>query len=174
MKKLTTNQKQIIEQITLEFQRINQESVPNKKYNLLDVAPLLEQNRLKAEFINEAKADNERWDKIANDEARRIIGLLQEDLDLYSVQKYDHSNGHYDLPIVLIRNSESGSTHPDSCVTFDVCVSKEYKSLGRENVSEPFGIGLYYKFCSKRFDTIEELLRDEQFQRQLKDKVIRY
>ena len=170
MKKLTTNQKQIIEQITLEFQRINQESVPNKKYNLLDVAPLLEQNRLKAEFINDAKADNERWDKIANDEAKRIVDLLQKDLSMYSVQKYDHSNGHFDLPIVLIRNNEKGSTHHEDCVIFNVCVKEEYKSF--EDIRESFGIGLYYKFRGQLFNTIEELLGDETFKRQLKDKVI--
>ena len=176
MKKLTTSQKQIIEQITLEFERINQSSVPNKKYNLLNIVPLVEQNRLKTEFIEEANADYKRWKQIANDEAQRIVDLLQEDLHLYSVQKYDHSNGHYDLPVVLIRNSENGSTHHESCVTFDVCIDKVYKSLTHLNVdiALEFGIGLHYKFGSKKFNTIEELIGDNVFQRELKNKVIRY
>ena len=176
MNNLTINQQQIVNQLVAEFDRMNQSNKPNKKFNFIDTNSLSKINQEIKEFKQLAEADAIAWERLANQRAQEIVDLLKEDLDGYCVQKYGKENGHYDMPSVLIRHNEKTSTHPESCVSFDVYIKKERRTM--HDTSASFGVSLYYcTYCisnrQEKFETIEELLSNKYFQQSLRERVIR-
>jgi hypothetical protein len=130
-------------------------------------------NEIRKYELNES-ADSEAWDKIANEEAMRLVNLFKSDLPTASVQKYGRENGHYGLPSILIRRNESTSTHNESCVTIEVKIVKQ------RDVEDSFGnrynrgVKLNYSFNyeNARFETIEELVANKCFLESIRKKVL--
>jgi hypothetical protein len=173
MNNLTNNQQTIINQIIGEFNRMNTANNSNKKFNLIDINPLEKINREIKEFEELANADSKAWEKIANNEAQRIVDLLKEDLKGYSVQKYGKENGFIDIPVILIRKSDKHSTHNEDSVRIQVHIQKEDKLV--HGSFKQFGIGLKYSstYNGLRYNTIEEALNDEWFQLNLRRIVLK-
>jgi hypothetical protein len=170
---MTTNQKQIIDALVNEFNRIESMHKPSTTFSLINADVLNEKtNEIRQHELNEI-ADSEAWDKIANEEATRLVNLFKSDLPTASVQKYGRENGHYDLPSVLIRRNESTS-HNESCVNVEVKIVKQ------RNVEDSFGnlynrgVKLNYSFNYEqaRFETIEELVANKEFLESIRRRVL--
>ena len=171
---MTTNQKQIIDALVNEFNRIESMHKPSTTFSLINTEVLNEKtNEIRQHELNEI-ADSEAWDKIANEEARRLVNLFKSDLPTASVQKYSSENGHYDLPSVLIRRNESTSTHHESSVNVGVTIVKH------RGVEDSFGnrynrgVKLNYSFNygDERFETIEELVANKDFLESIRKRVL--
>jgi hypothetical protein len=171
---MTTNQQQIVNSLIAEFNRIEAEHKPKQTFNLINANVLNEKTDEIARYKAEEKANQETWDKMADDEARRLVKLFQEDLPTASVQKYGRENGHYDLPIVLIRRNERTSTHHDSCVTVSVIISKSIDVRDSFGNAYERGVQLKYRFSygGDSFNSIEELVSDKRFLEELRVKVL--
>ena len=170
MGNLTSNQKEILKNLTLEFERINNSTNQNNKFNLINLDVLVEEQKAVNLFIKEAEQDKLMWNNLANEEAKRITQLLKEDLHPYCVQKYGKENGHGDYPTIMIRNNENSSTHSDDCVFFSVEVDKEKREFKGNN--QDFGTSLFYKFYTCRYNEISGLMEDKYFISLLKKRVI--
>ena len=84
---MTTNQKQIIDALVNEFNRIESMHKPSTTFSLINADVLNEKtNEILQHELNE-NADKEAWDKIANEEARRLVRIFKSDLPTASVQK---------------------------------------------------------------------------------------
>lgn len=171
---MTTNQKQIIDALVNEFNRIESMHKPSTTFSLINADVLNEKtNEIRKFELNEI-ADSEAWDKIANEEARRLVNLFKSDLPTASVQKYGRENGHYDLPSILIRRNESTSTCMDNCVNVEVKIVK------RRDVKDSFfnlynrGVKLNYRFNygDERFETIEDLVANKDFLESIRKRVL--
>jgi len=171
---MTTNQKQIIDALVNEFNRIESMHKPSTTFSLINADVLNEKtNEIRQHELNEI-ADSEAWDKIANEEARRLVNLFKSDLPTASVQKYGRENGHYDLPSVLIRRNESTSTHNESSVTVGVTIVKQ------RDVEDSFGnrynrgVKLNYRFNygDEGFETIEDLVANKHFLESIRRRVL--
>jgi len=147
---------------------------PSTTFSLINADVLNEKtNEIRKFELNEI-ADSEAWDKIANEEARRLVNLFKSDLPTASVQKYGKENGHYDLPSVLIRRNESTSTHNESSVNVEVTIVKQ------RDVKDSFGnlynkgVKLNYRFNygDERFETIEELVANKCFLESIRKRVL--
>lgn len=171
---MTTNQKQIIDALVNEFNRIESMHKPSTTFSLINADVLNEKtNEIRKYELNEI-ADSEAWNKIANEEAMRLVNLFKSDLPTASVQKYGRENGHYDAPSILIRRNESTSTHNESCVNVEV------KTVKQRDVEDSFGnrynrgVKLNYSFNygDERFETIEELVANKCFLESIRKKVL--
>ena len=171
MGNLTSNQKEILKNLTLEFERINNSTNQNNKFNLINLDVLVEEQKAVNLFIKEAEQDKLMWNNLANEEAKRITQLLKEDLHPYCVQKYGKENGHGDYPTIMIRNNENSSTNWDDCVLISVEVNKQKKEFN--GTVKDFGTSLFYKFETFRFDEISTLIEFHPFVSQIKRRVIK-
>ena len=170
---MTTKQQQIVNSLIAEFNRIEAEHKPKQTFNLINVDALNGKTNEIARYKAEEKANLESWDKMANDEARRLVKLFQEDLPTASVQKYGRENGHYDLPSVLIRRNENTSTHHESCVSVQVFVVKVNDVADSFGNKYERGVQLKYRLHGfDSFNSIEELVADKWFLEDLRVKVI--
>jgi hypothetical protein len=171
---MTTNQQQIVNSLIAEFNRIEAEHKPKTTFNLINLDALNDKTNEIARYKAEEKANLESWDKMANDEARRLVKLFQEDLPTASVQKYGKENYHYDLPSVLIRRNENTSTHHESCVSVQVFVVKVNDVADSFGNRYERGVQLKYRFsygCDS-FNSIEELVSNKLFLEELRLKVL--
>lgn len=160
MNTLTKTQKEIIESLKSEFNRINNASKQTRSFNLIDIAPLDEKTKQIRQFKEEAELDARTWDGLAKGEADRIVRLLQEDLTSLVVERYGSHNGHHDLPTVVIK-PKKGIVHHEYCVSIEVVVNKERVHQGHDCYYDK-GVSLGYKhgdICpSRTYNTIEDLL----------------
>ena len=175
MKTLTENQQAIIESLTSEFNRINNVPKQKRSFNLIDLAPL-EQKSLEIQHYKEvAEADKKLWDKIAMDEADRIVKLLQEDLPHLVVERFGKSNGHHDLPVVSIQ-PRSGNVHWEYCVRIEVKVNTETIKQGHGCYYHK-GVSLGYEHgCARiriRYNSIEELFEKSQIRESIRKTLVR-
>ena len=171
---MTTNQQQIVNSLIAEFNRIEAEHKPKTTFNLINLDALNDKTNEIARYKAEEKANLESWDKMANDEAKRLVKLFQEDLPTASVQKYGKENGYHDLPIVLIRRNENTSTHPDSQVSVSVIISKAIDVRDSFGNAYERGAQLKYRFSygGESFNSIEELVSNKLFLEELRLKVL--
>jgi hypothetical protein len=179
MKTLTQLQQSVINNLTQEFIRINSTNKASNKFNLIDVASL---NQVSEEIKRneaEAVADNECWRIAAMQEADRIVALLSKDLPMARVERYGESNGHYEMPDVLIApNTLYGvkRMHHESYVNIGVVVRKEIQQQTHGCVYKK-GVSLQYHYhntpnSSMLYDTIEELLEKSNALRDIRTIVI--
>lgn len=170
---MNVKQQEIINTLINELIRIDDSRNQNKGFNLINVDSLNEKTNEIQRFKEEAIANKQAWDDIANEEARRIVKLFQEDLPNACVQKFGKETGHYDLPSLMIRRNENSSKHYEDCVTIEV-------KILTEPVRDSFGNGyskglkLVYKFNYGRneFNTIEELVKDKTFLESIRTRVL--
>jgi hypothetical protein len=147
---------------------------PSTTFSLINADVLNEKtNEIRKFELNEI-ADSEAWDKIANEEARRLVNLFKSDLPTASVQKYGKENGHYDLPSVLIRRNESTSTHHESSVNVEVTIVKQRDVEDSYGNRYNKGVKLNYRFNygDERFETIEELVANKCFLESIRKRVL--
>lgn len=156
---ITNTQQSIINSLLTEFARIN-EPQKNQAFNFINVTPLAE--KTEEIKVNEAIAiaDREAWEKLAMQEADRLVLLLKQDLPTAVVERYGKTNGHYDLPTIMIRRNVKTSTHPESCVIFSVVVVKE---LIQQSHSCQYnkGVSLAYSFGGykdNKYNSMEEFI----------------
>lgn len=171
---MTTNQKQIIDALVNEFNRIESMQKPSTTFSLINADVLNEKtNEIRQHELNE-NADKEAWDKIANEEARRLVRIFKSDLPTASVQKYDSENGHYDLPSILIRRNENMGTHVDDCVNVEVKIVKQrdvkdsFGNLYNRGVKLNYG----FNYGDERFETIEDLVANKYFLESIRKRVL--
>jgi hypothetical protein len=180
---MTKNQQQIIDALTMEFERINK-SITGKGFNLIDTSALQEKTRIEREWKQLVDEDNATWEKAANAEIDRIVELLLQDLpDWVEVERYSPEIGKYYMPKLQIRHErQHHNSHPSEVVTIEVIARKECREDGNGN-SGYFGYELayepspMYKSASAitykpYYKTIEEAVNDPHFKEALRTRVI--
>lgn len=180
---MTKNQQQIIDALTMEFERINK-SIKGKGFNLIDAGALQQDTNRKRIWKQLSEENLKNWAKAAHEETERIIGLLREDLpDYVEIEKYNELIGKYDLPQLQIRHVTTHCrAHHESVVSIEIYVAKEHKEDEYGNAAE-FGkcfryvpSPMHYPSISnweKGYKTIEEAVNDPQFKEALRKRVIR-
>ena len=170
---MNVKHQEIINALINEFNRIENSRNQNKRFNLINVDSLNEKTNEIQRFKEEVIANKQAWDDIANEEARRIVKLFQEDLPNACVQKYGKETGHYDLPSLMIRRNEKTSKHYEDCVTIEVKILTE---IIRDSFGIPYskGLRLAYRFNyeDNEFNTIEDLVKDSRFLETIRTRVL--
>ena len=175
--KLTQNQQAIIDSLTNEFNRINNESTKGS-FNLININPLIDKTREIKENQRIAELDKQMWDKLAMDEAQRIAELLSEDLPFACVERYGKSNGHYDLPYITIQRGKGITGHHENHVCIQVTIVKEWVKQSHDCGYEK-GIRLGYEryehsYSNNRtiYNSIEELFEKSNIAEEIRIKII--
>jgi hypothetical protein len=173
---LTENQQQTIQFITETFKMLNA-SQPKKKFNLVDVQPLLERNERIVQLNKELKLMEETWSNLINDELHRICNLFREDLPENTTDVIINEYGQQlkiCKRIYLSNGDVYNPSHVDSCVTINLYkahneVYDEYYQMHIKNI-----YGIYYKLNYKdtRYNTIEELVATELFKNSIRNRVL--
>jgi hypothetical protein len=170
---MNVKHQEIINTLINEFNRIEDSRNQNKGFNLIKIDSLNEKTNEIQRFKEEAIANKQAWDDIANEEAIRLVKLFQEDLPNACVQKYGKETGHYDLPSLMIRRNENSSTHYQNCVSIEVKILTE---TIRDSFGNTYskGLSLAYRFNYDRneFNTIEELVKDSTFLESIRTRVL--
>lgn len=127
--------------------------------------------RKKKEFEENVKIAKENWEKMANAEAFRIIGLLEEDLPFAFIKKMCKETGHYDSPVVMI--SRNGNfRHHEYYVRIEI-VKTETRIKDEFGNSDLIPTGFQYAPTYKyNFDSVEELCSSDYFTREIRSKVL--
>lgn len=170
---MNVKHQEIINTLINELNRIEDSRNQNKGFNLIKIDSLNEKTNEIQRFKEEAIANKQAWDDIANEEAIRLVKLFQEDLPNACVQKYGKETGHYDLPSLMIRRNENSSTHYQNCVSIEVKILTE---TIRDSFGNTYskGLSLAYRFNYDRneFNTIEELVKDSTFLESIRTRVL--
>ena len=178
---MTESQNKIIETLIYEFARINEAKNNAKSFNLIDTSELSELNSKIVELKILSEKDLISWRALADNEITRIAKLLREDLPEYVViEKYGENIGKINIPYLQIRHkSVNKLSHHENLVSIGIEIKKKYISSST-STSEPFGEALRYKVspcCGQKSDiqykTIEEAMKDSQFLKALRERVIR-
>lgn len=170
---MNVKHQEIVNTLINELNRIENLSNQNKGFNLININSLNEKTNEIQRFKEEVIANKHAWDDIANEEARRIVKLFQEDLPNACVQKYGEETGHYDLPSLMIRRNKNSSKHYQDCVIIEVKILTE---TIRDSFGNTYskGLKLAYSFNYERneFNTIEELVKDKTFLESIRTRVL--
>lgn len=178
MKTLTKNQQAIIDSLTTEFNRINNQNNSPKQFNLIDISHLEEKTEEIRRNNAEAEAIKKHWHQLAMDEAGRIAVLLQADLPMACVERFGKSNGKVDAPSVIIQRGRGICGHHENYVSFDI----ERKFGGYVQQSHGCGyqeiVGLVYTHYNTQkkpntYDSVEELFAMSGIAEEIRKKIIR-
>ena len=167
---MNQNQEKIIQDLIAEFNRIENMTTENTGFNLININPLLEESREIEMMKANQEADLKSWELMAYEEMRRVIGLLQQDLPNASIQAYGKENGLYTSSRILIRRNSNGSTHHESCVSIKINVVKSTFSHNGNRYER--GIGLTYSTGGESYTTIEKLVSDKTFLKNIRTLVL--
>jgi hypothetical protein len=175
MKTLTENQRQLIAQLTHEFQRINATKT-NSKFNLVNVDELHQVAEEIRQNKAEAEADASYWRQAAMDEANRIVELLREDLPMARVERYGQANGHYDSPDILIARKENRLFHHSDCVNISVKVYKE-RTKQTHDCHYYKGLRLVYEYYNTphggvEYESIEQLFENSNAMNHIHQRIL--
>lgn len=170
---MNVKHQEIINTLINELNRIEDSRNQNKGFNLINIDSLNEKTNEIKRYEEEELANKLAWERIANEEAIRLVKLFQEDLPNACVQKYGKENRHYDLPSILIRRNNNTSTHPESCVNVEVIVIREYfhDSFGR-TISKGLRLAYRFNYGKEEFNTIEDLVKDSRFLETIRTRVL--
>lgn len=173
LKAMNVKNKEIINTLINELNRIEDSRNQNKGFNLINIDSLNEKTNEIQRFKEEAIANKQAWNDIANEEAIRLVKLFQEDLPNACVQKFGKETGHYDLPSLMIRRNENSSKHYEDCVIIQVKILTESIRDSFDN-TYPQGLRLAYSFNYEKneFNTIEELVKDKTFLESIRTRVL--
>lgn len=170
---LTQTQAELIEKITSEFNKLNNNSTKSS-FNLIDVQPLIDKNE---EIKNNRKIkeiDEIAWNKIAMIEAQRIVELLKQDMPNVCIEVFGKSNGHYEDSKICIQRKEGASGHHENWVEIAVVVIKEVEHL-THGCDYMKGIKLGYKTDNYTpFSSIEDLFAKSNIKEEIRKKIINY
>jgi hypothetical protein len=171
---ITPTQQNILDSLVNEFNRINNEPTPSGSFNFINTDPLLQKTMEIKQNKAIAKADKEAWNKIAIDEANRIVELLRQDLPNACIYRHSKENGYNDSSRIKILRDKNTSTDHYSCVTIEVIVitNEVYQTHGcyYEN-----GVGLAYIDMyrgDEKYNTMQDLANTKYFQEQIREKVL--
>lgn len=175
---LTNQQKQTIEFLTAQFEKLNGSTQPKTKFNLVDIKPLQDKAEKIRQLDEEEELSKKMWSDIQDNELKRIVALLQEDLpaDRITVQPNFYGS---QLKICRIKFLSNGqiyiSDFHDSCVTINVELKEgkgywdEYSQKHRDEYTN-----LYYRlnYGKKEYSTIEELCSTDEFKDTLRKRIL--
>ena len=181
---LTNQQKQTIEFLTAQFEKLNASTQPNKKFNLVDIKPLQDKAERIRQLDEEEKIQLQIWTDTQKNELHRIADLLREDLPedriLININPYSR-----EIKICKIQFTSNGtfyvSEHKNECVTIGVKIRREsfydeYSTKHRDKCS-----GIYYTMLQSislletknvEYSTIEELCATDEFKDTLRKRVL--
>ena len=174
---LTNQQKQTIEFLTAQFEKLNASTQPKRKFNLVDIKPLEDKAEKIRQLDEEEKISMKMWTDAQKNELHRIARLLIEDLPqektMININPYGCT-----LYICRIQYLSSGqpftNDHPNSCVTINVHLKKksywdEYSQKHRDEYTN-----LYYRlnYGKVEYSTIEELVSTDEFKDTLRKRVL--
>jgi len=171
---MTTNQQQIVDALVNELNRIEAMHKPTTTFNLINVNALNDKTNEIEKYLARREADMEAWDKLATEEAIRLVNLFKADLPMALVQKYGRDNGHSDQPDVLIRRDDTQSSHHESCVLVRVKVARLNDVIDSFGNIYSRGVKLQYQYNGSNdlFDTIEELVAKTNFLELVRERVL--
>jgi hypothetical protein len=165
---MTENQKQLIDSLTEEFNRISIQETKKKKFNLIDAKALTDEKK-ERECWEKISKDNEReWNRAARQEAQRIVDMLKEDLPSAHIEMSEHGSGlkfyNKDKSSWVIGIAVRVRNNPFSdpfkrCVHCGVGFSYAYNTLDMLSVIEGRA-------------TIESILNDKDVIALIRDKVL--
>ena len=164
---MTPNQQQILDSLTKEFKKMNAK-VETKGFNLIDINPLNEKNRVRAQWLQMKKDDENAWKEACNIEASRIAMLLQSDLEEYYVVSIIENNLS---PKIIISKCYDNSKYADKRITLYIEPSTELRT-DEYGGQWSFGSGFRYKYSSRLFPTIEEICKLNSFKEDLRTKIL--
>ena len=174
---LTQNQKQTIQFLTEQFEKLNGSQQPNKKFNLVDIKPLEDKAERIRQLDEEEKIQYQMWTDLQKNELQRIARLLIEDLPQDKTMIKINTYGCV-IYICRMQYLSSGqpfiNDHPESCVTIDVEVKKNnYKDEYSQKYRNEY-TNLYYtlNYGKVEYSTIEELCATEEFKDTLRKRVL--
>ena len=175
---LTNQQKQTIEFITAQFEKLNGSTNQKTKFNLIDIKPLEDKKEKIRQLDNEDDTTYKMWKELQENEINRIATLLREDLPqdrtMINITPYGCT-----LSICRIQFLSNGqiftNDHPESCVKISVELKKksywcEYSQKHRDEYTN-----LYYRLNYNRdieYSTIEELCATNEFKDTLRKRVL--
>lgn len=174
---LTQNQKQTIEFITAQFEKLNGSTQPNKKFNLVDIKPLQDKAERIRQLDEEEEISKKMWTDAQESEIKRIVALFQEDLQQENITVQPNFYGSQ-LKICRIGFLSNGQPYVrdfhDSCVTINVYLKEksnwdEYSYKYRTEYTN-----FYYKlnYGKEEYSTIEELVSTDEFKDTLRKRVL--
>ena len=164
---MTTNQQQILDSLTREFEKMNAK-VETKGFNLIDINPLNEKNRVKAKWLKMHEEDKNAWKESCNIAASRIAMLLQADLEEYYVDSIIDNNYS---PKIIISQCYDNSKYADKRINIYIERSTELRT-DEYGGQWSFGSGFRYKYNSTSFPTIEEIFKLNSFKEELRTKIL--
>lgn len=175
---LTQNQKQTIEFITAQFEKLNGSTQPKRKFNLVDIKPLEDKAEKIRQLDDEEEISKKMWTDTQKRELQRITDLLREDLPEDRIMVKINTYGSV-LSICRIQFLSNGelfiNDHHESCVKIEVVLKKksywdEYSQKHRDEYTN-----FYYRLNydrDKEYNTIEELVSTDEFKDTLRKRVL--
>ena len=153
---MTEEQSKLIDSIIAEFNKISAQPIEPRPFNLIDISPIIEKNRVKEQWKADHLARSEEWQKRAENEANRIASLLQRDLHPLKIEVEKRT--------IIIINSAS----------YHLYMRVDVKS---ESFTDPYGevwkfpVRFEYQLqptCGPRFQSIQELVDSELFAEEIR------
>ena len=175
---LTNTQKQTIEFITAQFEKLNGSTNQKTKFNLVDIKPLQDKKEKIRQLDEEDETKYKTWTDLQKNETKRIAALFDEDLPRDRTLIETNTYGSV-LSICRKEYLSNGqlyaSTHHEDCVKIEVALKKksywdEYSQKHRDEYTN-----LYYRLNynrGKEYSTIEELCATDEFKDTLRKRVL--
>ena len=174
---LTNTQKQTIEFITAQFEKLNGSQQPKTKFNLIDVKPLQDKKEKIRQLDEEDETEDKAWAELRKNELNRIAELLREDLPQDRTMVKVNTYGCV-LYICRMQYLSSGQIYinndKNSCVTIHLELKRQsYKDEYSQKYRGKY-TNLYYtlNYGKVEYSTIEELCATEEFKDTLRKRVL--
>jgi hypothetical protein len=173
---MTQEQRAIIDALSKEFTRINEQKAAGKtSFNLIDISPLKAKSEEIARQKELERIDKEHWEQLCLAEADRIVKLLREDLPMLRVERYGEPTNNYSLAPNLFITRKGGNTlpHHEERLRIEVNFKITYVQDEWHN-SYKRGKSLEYKAEGHRYfeKTLEEALEKSEFAEQVRRKFL--
>jgi hypothetical protein len=173
---MTQEQQAIIDALSKEFTRINEQRAAGKtSFNLIDISPLKAKSEEIARQKELERIDKEHWEQLCLAEADRIVKLLREDLPMLRVERYgEPTNGFSSTPKIFIMcKGENTLPHYEDRLDIEVNFKISYVQDEWHN-SYKRGKSLEYKAEGHRFfeKTLEEALERSEFAEQIRKRFL--
>jgi hypothetical protein len=173
---MTQEQQAIIDALSKEFTRINEQRAAGKtSFNLIDINPLKAKSEEIARQKELERIDKEHWKQLCLAEADRIVKLLREDLPTLRVERYGEPTNKYSSApkLFIMRKGENTLPHHEDSLTIEVSFNHNYVQ-DEWNNSYTRGRSLEYKAEGYRFveKTLEEALEKSEFAEQIRRKFL--
>lgn len=171
MKKLTVNQKEIIKQLVIAFEKINETPVP-KTNGLIDIARIKETITLRDKFISECKVENDIYARIVDKQVKADAEKLRSDLNELGLDVWYKNNGLCTHFFNIIKLGDKVETDR----LLEGIYYKEDTAIIKQGFDQVITINKTFKIsCAGGhsysgviyFKTIEELVKNGEFKKRL-------